>query len=114
MLKQIEAARERICNSVYYSPCRFSAALSQRTGSDVFLKIENLQTTGSFKDRGALNRILTLSEDERRLLAAQRLGRVESTRTPRGNVSRQQRNRYEQQHHPHIHPRRALHVGARE
>jgi threonine dehydratase len=63
-VEAIRAARERIRGRVYESPCAFSQTLSQLTGNRVWLKLENLQMTGSFKERGALNRILTLSKEE--------------------------------------------------
>jgi threonine dehydratase len=47
------------------SPCPRSETFSQMCGSEVFLKLENLQRTGSYKERGALNRILTLTREER-------------------------------------------------
>ncbi len=65
-LKDIEAARERIRDSIFLTPCTYSEAFSQLTGSRIFFKLENLQMTGSFKERGALNKILTLTEEERR------------------------------------------------
>src|SRR5580704_7087447 len=65
-LSDIKAARERIASSVYKSPCARSEMLSRMTGQTVFLKLENLQMTGSFKERGALNKIATLSADEAR------------------------------------------------
>jgi threonine dehydratase len=65
-LDAIRAARERIQSAVYMSPCAYSQALSQLCANRVFLKLENLQMTGSFKDRGALNKILTLTEAERK------------------------------------------------
>jgi threonine dehydratase len=65
-LAQIEQAEQRIRNFIYFSPCQQSAALSETTGQQVFLKLDNLQRTGAFKERGALNRILLLSEDEKR------------------------------------------------
>jgi threonine dehydratase len=43
-----------------------SETFSQLTGNSIFLKLENLQMTGSFKERGALNKILLLTDDERR------------------------------------------------
>ena len=64
-LADIERARERIRKSVYLSPCAFSQTFSTLTGLKVFFKLENLQMTGSFKERGALNNILTLSDTER-------------------------------------------------
>jgi threonine dehydratase len=63
-LNDILAARERIRGSVYYSPCSRSEMLSRLTGQQVFLKLENLQMTGSFKERGALNRIATLTPEQ--------------------------------------------------
>ncbi len=68
----VKTARERIGGSVLASRCAESSALSQMTGSRVWLKFENLQMTGSYKERGALNKILTLSakECERGLAAA--------------------------------------------
>jgi threonine dehydratase len=60
-LDDVLAARDRIRSSVYYSPCTRSEMLSRITGIEVFLKLENLQMTGSFKERGALNRIATLT-----------------------------------------------------
>jgi threonine dehydratase len=63
-LDSIRSARERIRSRIYESPCAYSEALSQLTGNQLWLKLENLQMTGSFKERGALNRILTLSKEE--------------------------------------------------
>jgi threonine dehydratase len=65
-LHSIRAARERIRGHIYLSPARHSAGLSEMTGQQVFLKLDNLQRTGAFKERGALNKILTLTDDERR------------------------------------------------
>jgi threonine dehydratase len=64
-LADIQAARERIRDSVYLTPAPQSETLSRATGNALCLKLENLQMTGSFKERGALNRILTLTPDER-------------------------------------------------
>ncbi len=71
-LADVEAARERIRGSIEYTPARHSAALSAMTGQTVFLKLDNLQRTGAFKERGALNKILTLrpSEKQRGVIAA--------------------------------------------
>jgi threonine dehydratase len=63
-LSDVRAARERIASSIYLSPCTHSQMLSGLTGQDVFLKLENLQMTGSFKERGALSRISTLTPEE--------------------------------------------------
>ena len=64
-INEIEFARQRIAGDVLLTPCAYSEKLSQLTGCELYLKLENLQKTGSFKDRGALNRILSLSDDER-------------------------------------------------
>lgn len=71
-LDAILQARERIRPDIYYSPCAHSARISQSSGLPVYLKLENLQMTGSFKERGALNRILNLTdaEKERGVIAA--------------------------------------------
>jgi threonine dehydratase len=62
----IKAAADRIRPAIYESPLVHSKTLSRLTGNSIFLKLENLQMTGSFKERGALNRILTMTDDERR------------------------------------------------
>ena len=63
-LVDIQAARERLRDSIYYSPCPHSQMLSALTGREIFLKLENLQMTGSFKERGALNRIALLTPEQ--------------------------------------------------
>jgi threonine dehydratase len=65
-LESIQTARQRIRDFIYCSPAPHSAALSQMTGQQVFLKLDNLQRTGAFKERGALNKILTLTAAERK------------------------------------------------
>jgi len=60
-LTDVLAARERIGSAIYKTPCARSEMLSRITGQNVFLKLENLQMTGSFKERGALNKIATLT-----------------------------------------------------
>jgi threonine dehydratase len=62
----ILAARERIAGQVDRTPVRYSRRLSQLTGVEVWVKFDNLHFTGSFKERGALNRLLQLSPDERK------------------------------------------------
>ena len=62
----ILAARDRIAGQVDRTPVRHSRKLSQLTGAEVWIKYDNLHFTGSFKERGALNRLLQLSPDERR------------------------------------------------
>jgi threonine dehydratase len=56
----IQAARARIAGAVYASPCPESIPLSEVTGMRLFCKLENLQRTGSFKERGARNALLLL------------------------------------------------------
>ncbi len=60
----IEQARKRISEYIKITPLRHAEALSNLTGASVFLKLENEQVTGSFKVRGALNRLMTLSKEE--------------------------------------------------
>ncbi|MDQ4124794.1 MAG: threonine ammonia-lyase [Actinomycetota bacterium] len=64
-LDDIRAARERLRGVAVQTPVDRSRALSAVCGSEVFVKCENLQRTGSFKIRGAYNRIVQLDEDER-------------------------------------------------
>ena len=61
----IEAAAARIAGQVSQTPCLPSETLSEITGAQVFLKFENLQFTASFKERGALNRLLQLEPTQR-------------------------------------------------
>jgi threonine dehydratase len=60
-LSDVEVARQRLSTVIYASPCAYSETLSRLTGSRCFVKLENLQMTGSFKERGAANKLLTLS-----------------------------------------------------
>jgi threonine dehydratase len=64
-LADIEAARARLEGHARVTPVYGSATLSREVGRDVLLKAENLQRTGSFKIRGAMNRLATLSPEER-------------------------------------------------
>ncbi|MDH5590056.1 MAG: pyridoxal-phosphate dependent enzyme, partial [Gemmatimonadota bacterium] len=59
-------ARALIAGSVHRTPLVSSRYLTERVGVPVFLKCENLQKTGAFKVRGALHRLLMLSEEDRR------------------------------------------------
>ena len=65
-LADILVARARIRDAVDVTPCAHSAVLSRMLGCELYLKLENLQVTGSFKERGALNRILQLSDAEKK------------------------------------------------
>ncbi len=64
-LEDIRAAQELLSGVVRPTPLEYSRALSERVGSDVFLKCENLQRAGSFKIRGAYTRMARLSQDEK-------------------------------------------------
>ena len=65
-VKDIEGARDRIAGAVYYSPCASSIPLSEVTGMQIFCKLDNLQRTGSFKERGARNALAQLSSDQKK------------------------------------------------
>ncbi len=65
-LQDIEAARDRIKGSVYYSPCPQSIPLSELTGMEIFCKLDNLQRTGSFKERGARNALAQLPPEQQK------------------------------------------------
>jgi threonine dehydratase len=65
-IADIEAARRVIQGAVLHTPMLPAPRLSALTGADVYVKYENLQVTNSFKDRGALNKLASLSEAERR------------------------------------------------
>jgi threonine dehydratase len=64
-LFEIQAAMGRIRDSIYLSPCARSEYFSDHTQNSIYLKLDNLQRTGAFKERGALNKLLTLTPDER-------------------------------------------------
>ena len=65
-LATVRQARERIRSFIYKSPCRHSVELSRMAGQETTLKLDNVQRTGAFKERGALNKVLTLNDDEKR------------------------------------------------
>ena len=64
--QDIEAARKRIAEAVCYSPSPPSIPLSEITGMKIFCKLDNLQRTGSFKERGARNALAQLSHDQQK------------------------------------------------
>ncbi|MFC7204626.1 threonine ammonia-lyase [Haloferax namakaokahaiae] len=64
-LSDVEDARERVETVARRTPLEYSHTYSDMTGADVHLKLENFQRTGSFKIRGAMNRITTLSDEEK-------------------------------------------------
>src|ERR1017187_2538916 len=69
-LDDIQAAAARIAGHVERTPCRHSRTLSQITGAEVWVKFENLQFTASFKERGALNKLLQINDRGRGVIAA--------------------------------------------
>ncbi len=71
-LEDVQAALGRIRDRIYLSPCARSETLSRLTGTSAHRKLENLQMTGAYKERGALNRLLLMApaDRERGLIAA--------------------------------------------
>jgi threonine dehydratase len=64
-LAEIERTREQIAGAIVETPCIRSRTLSDIAGCEVWLKFENLQFTASFKERGALSKLLSLMPEER-------------------------------------------------
>ena len=64
-IEDIRAAGERLRGQIERTPLRHSRTLSEITGAQVYVKFENLQFTAAYKERGALNKLATLSDDER-------------------------------------------------
>ena len=62
---QIEAAAERVKGQIERTPCHHSRTLSEITGAEIWVKFENLQFTAAYKERGALNKLLQLTAEER-------------------------------------------------
>lgn len=65
-LSDIQKAREIIKETIVQTPCDFSRSCTHLIGSEIFFKLENNQRTGSFKMRGALNKIASLTEEEKK------------------------------------------------
>jgi threonine dehydratase len=65
-LQDVLAARDRIRGLVAFTPCPLSEPFSELCGAQIHFKLENLQRTGSFKERGAANRLMLLSPEERK------------------------------------------------
>jgi len=65
-LADIEAARRVIAGTVLRTPTLASPRLSALTGAEICIKYENLQATGSFKERGALNKLASLTDAEKK------------------------------------------------
>jgi threonine dehydratase len=64
-LQEIQSALGRIRKSIHITPCSYSETFSELTGHSIYLKLENRQRTGAYKERGALNKLLTLTPEER-------------------------------------------------
>src|SRR5258708_38273482 len=64
-VSDIQTALGRIRESIQISPCTRSETFSELAGNSVYLKLDNRQRTGAFKERGALNKLLTLTQEER-------------------------------------------------
>jgi len=64
-LRDIQSALVRLRKSIYVSPCTRSETFSELTGNSIYLKLENRQRTGAYKERGALNKLLSLTAEER-------------------------------------------------
>jgi threonine dehydratase len=64
--EDILAAKDRLQGHIERTPCRHSRTLSEITGAEVWVKFENLQFTAAYKERGALNKLLQLSESDRK------------------------------------------------
>lgn len=64
-IRDIQTAMGRIREAIRVSPCTHSETFSALTGNAIFLKLDNQQRTGAFKERGALNKLLTLTKEER-------------------------------------------------
>lgn len=64
-IEDVREAAARIAGRVLRTPSVPSAVLSRQTGADIWLKLDNLQAVGSFKERGAANRLAVLTEAER-------------------------------------------------
>lgn len=65
-VRDVQEAQARLGDQLVRTPCLHSRTLSHLTGAQVYIKFENLQFTASFKERGALNRLLQLDQAERR------------------------------------------------
>src|SRR6202046_2994710 len=64
-LSHIQSALARVRKSIHVSPCTRSETFSNLTSHSLYLKLENRQRTGAYKERGALNKLLSLTDEER-------------------------------------------------
>src|SRR6476646_9374187 len=65
-IDDVRAAAKRIGGAVYRSPCPYSLSLSRLTGCEIYCKLDHLQLTGSFKERGARNKLMQLSDAQKK------------------------------------------------
>src|SRR3954462_15394770 len=65
-IEEIRVAAARIQGAVYRSPCPYSLSLSRLTGCEIYCKLDHLQLTGSFKERGARNKLMQLSDAQKK------------------------------------------------
>src|ERR1035438_2406711 len=64
-IDDVRAARARCRDRIRLTPAPYSKTLSREAGNKLYLKLENMNVTGCFKERGALNRLLLLTDEER-------------------------------------------------
>ena len=74
-LADVRAAAQRIAGAVVRTPTLHSRTLSEITGAEIWLKFENQQFTAAYKERGALNKLLLLDEEQRAPRRDRGLGR---------------------------------------
>jgi len=65
-INDVHDAAQRINKNIIRTPTLFCQSLSKRVNADITLKLENLQAVGSFKERGAANRLALLTEEEKK------------------------------------------------
>lgn len=65
-LNDINSAKDKITHYLHRTPIIYSQSISDMVGADTYFKCENLQKTGSFKARGAFNKLLSLNEKEKK------------------------------------------------
>ncbi len=79
-IDHVRAAAGRIAGSIVHTPTLRSRTLSEITGANIWLKFENLQFTAAYKERGALNKLLLLTEEQRQARRDRRFGRQSQRR----------------------------------
>ncbi len=70
LFEKIKKAEDNIRSYIRETPLEYSYPLSKTSGCQVYLKLENIQITGSFKARGSLNKVLSLTDDSREVITA--------------------------------------------